>query len=308
MAAASQAKAGVVASIALAAAFGPSSARAQDLDAARAAYDRGVRAMQSRDFPTAAREFQTADDLAPNPVALRSAIVAATEANDAVLAMNLSTRAASGRDKSEQADQSLQDALATAKARFGSRVGRLLLRCSVAEPCRAKVNGSPFATGSAQYVAPGSHTVEFIKPAGTERLVADVAAEAEVTLTAKPQRVATASAGASPEVADHSGAHPGWIVVGFVGTAALTGVTIWSAVDTVKMNDEYLSIRDQERYDAGLAAQLRTNILIGATAGSALATALFAAFGVNYSGSAQTVVAGPWLGPDDYGIAIRAAL
>lgn len=255
-------------------------AGAQDVDAARAAYDRGTRAMEASDYPTAAREFQTADELAPNFVALRWAIVAASEANDAELAMNLTQRA-EGRAPA----RALSEAVTSAKSRFSTRVGRLVLRCAPRQACSARVNGNAFPTEGGRFVTPGTHAVEFVVGERVDRAMADVKAEATVTLTASPLR--EAGTGAAPPLpverrSGHAGVAPAWISIGAVGTAAVAGATIWSAVDTLAVHDAYLASRDRATYDEGRAAELRTNVLIGATGASALVTVLFAALAVDY--------------------------
>jgi len=71
----------------------PLAARADDPEAARAAYDRGAAAFKAKRYAEAAAELVRADALAPNAVALESALKAAELADDAALAMTLADRA-----------------------------------------------------------------------------------------------------------------------------------------------------------------------------------------------------------------------
>ncbi|MDI1452178.1 hypothetical protein QHF85_49515, partial [Polyangium sp. 6x1] len=61
----------------------PSRAAEPAATEAKAAYDRGAAAYERGDMATAARELARADALAPNPVALASALRAAIEGDDA---------------------------------------------------------------------------------------------------------------------------------------------------------------------------------------------------------------------------------
>ena len=56
----------------------------------------------------------------------------------------------------------------------------------------------------------------------------------------------------------------------------LAGASIWSGLDVLSKNDEYERDPTQARLDAGQSAELRTNILIGATAVAAVATGVIA--------------------------------
>jgi hypothetical protein len=60
-------------------------AEPDNVSVARAAYDRGARAFNAGQYVAAAREFSVADELAPNPVALRFALQAVLFLDDPVL-------------------------------------------------------------------------------------------------------------------------------------------------------------------------------------------------------------------------------
>src|SRR5262249_38333203 len=68
-------------------------ARADDPEAARAAYDRGKAAAEAKRWLEAANAFARADALAPNDVALASALKVAALADDPALALTLADRA-----------------------------------------------------------------------------------------------------------------------------------------------------------------------------------------------------------------------
>ena len=89
---------------------------------------------------------------------------------------------------------------------------------------------------------------------------------------------------------------PSWIespwvfAVGAIATAGLGGVTIWSGIDTLD-NPGTEAVKEAcvgqgtecPEYQAGRSKQLRTNILIGATAGTALLTGIIGIFVTEWS-------------------------
>jgi hypothetical protein len=103
--------------------------------------------------------------------------------------------------------------------------------------------------------------------------------------------------------------HPGVFVSLIVATAGVGGVTIWSGVDTIK-NPGTERVRqecagegsDCELYQEGRRKQLRTNILIGATAGTAALAAVFGIFITEWGGGDEAPVeAGIVATPDGAG-------
>jgi hypothetical protein len=75
------------------------------------------------------------------------------------------------------------------------------------------------------------------------------------------------------------------VVVGGAVTAGLLGVTIWSGLDTMAYRDTFDKNRTQANLERGNAKQLRTNVLIGATAGVAVLTTVAAIWFVNWKGN-----------------------
>jgi hypothetical protein len=274
--------------------------RAQDggttSDAARLAYDRGTAAFRAGQYAVAAREYDRADQLAPHPVALRWALVASVQAGDAVLGMTLVDRAA-GR----AADPELEVAVSQARAALEHTVAGLTLRCPPRVVCSASVDGQPVPTGERSYLLPGVHAVE-IRAAGhaTRRsLTLAPGAREEVVGEPPPAPASPAPAAAphhaaadAPAPAAAAGISPVWFFVGVGATAVLGGVTVWSGIDTVDRNDAYLATRDQAGFDDGRAAQTRTNVLVGVTAASAVATALVGILAVRWSEPAPRPPAG----------------
>jgi hypothetical protein len=108
--------------------------------------------------------------------------------------------------------------------------------------------------------------------------------------------------GTEPETDDSWGIHPAPFIVGLIATAALGGVTIWSGVDTLN-NPGPDAVRaacagkDENcpLYQDGQAKEVRTNALIGATAGTAAITLVLAI--VTDWGGSEDPVSEALLGP-----------
>lgn len=249
--------------------------------AAKEAYDQGSKAFDEGDFATAARQYARADALAPHPIALRWAIVASVRAGDPVLAMTLVDRA---DDRS--ADASLDKAVNEAREAFAARVASLTVRCPPRTTCEARVDGSEVRPGERVYYLPGKHRVEVTtKGVLTDRWV-DLAGgqSSEVIGDAPPPPAPRARpAPRKPVEPEPEGGSPAWFGVTLGVTAVLGGVAIWSGVDTLQRHEDYLAAPTPEGYDDGRDAQLRTNILIGATAAAGVATVFVGIFAVNWS-------------------------
>ncbi|HEY8088677.1 MAG TPA: hypothetical protein VIF09_12550, partial [Polyangiaceae bacterium] len=103
---------------------------------AHEAYERGTVAYRKKDYATAAREYSTADALAPNPVALQAAIDATVLADDPVLGMQLLDRA-----RGAPRTNALIATMLAAEQKFARRTGRIRIVCAAA-PCLATIDGA----------------------------------------------------------------------------------------------------------------------------------------------------------------------
>ncbi len=282
-----------------------SSAFAGDPEGARQAYDKASAAFARKSYAEAAAGFSIADDLEPNPVALESALKSAVLADDPVLGMQLVERAAS-----RPSDPRVEAAAKRAREKFAARAGRLSVTCPDERGCSAKLEGAPLALGKRVWVRPGSqrldvvvdgvasgHAVEvapggivdFVPPAPPRRVEPAPPRPAPATQPMPPaasQPPEQAAPPLTPRETDR-GISPAWFVVGAVATAALAGVTIWSGVDTLEKHAAFLEGEDAEK-GPGQDAQLRTNILLGATLLSAAGTAITGIF-VDWGGPGGSV-------------------
>lgn len=268
-----------------------------DTKAAHESYERGARAFGQGSYAVAATEFARADELGPTPAALEMALKAAILADDPVLGMSLVDRAAARPPNASVGAQ-----VARAKDRFADKVGRLEITC--AAPCSAKVGTEPATLGAARYYRAGNYVIEITAggapelfavqlPAGADMKwspplkappIASAAPTASAIATAPTaSAIATAPAiTAAPPIVPlappSNRLSPAWFGVGLGVTAVAGGLALGFGLDTLSKHDAFLLGRTQAGASAGLDAQLRTNVAIGVTAATAIATAVLGYF------------------------------
>lgn len=262
----------VLALAAPAAAQGP---RGEVADA-QAAYAQGDAAYKAGDFAVAAQSFARADELLPHPIALKWAIASALAANDPIVGMSLVERAR-GREAHPELDATRSEA----EAKFAKRVARLTVSCLEPNGCRATIDGRPALTHAPTYLAPGQHVVRIQGKAGVqERELTcaagssySVAEEAAPPGTRKDVTDSRAGLDETEELTAR-GAHPAWFVTTLIITSGLGAATIASAIDTKSKYDTYEAegFTSRELFDDGRAAQVRTNLLLGVTAGGVVSS------------------------------------
>lgn len=265
-----------------------SEARA-DTGAAQEAYERASEAFGRKSYSEAAAGFALADRLQPNPVALEAAFKAVLLADDPVLGMELVERA-----EQRPPNPKIEGYLKQARAAFGQRAGKLAATCADERGCTVKLNGAVLELGKRHWVRAGSQVLEVTVDgkSTTHQVEIKPGATLEFTAPAPPRPVqvttppAPAVAGPAPErqqpkkteTPTSAGLHPAIFGVTAGLFAVAGGVTIWSGVDTLALNDRYLEELDDSAREPGMAAQDRTNVLIGVTIGGAIATTLVAIF------------------------------
>jgi hypothetical protein len=247
------------------------------------AYARGTSAYRRGDYAAAAREYAAADALAPNPVALQAAIDATVLGDDPVFGTTLLDRA-----RGEPRTDALLTTMLTAEKKFAHRVGRIRLQCPSA-PCLAAIDGAAAVAADPIVVRVGSHAVT-LEAAGTlvQRVVTVAPDEtivvgpdpAPAVSTARPAFLPPAPPSPAPRppkpapvaAASRGGLSPVWFYAGLGATAVAGGVTIASGVDTSSQHASFertcpgpSSCHDLA--SSGQNAQLRTNVMLGVTAG-----------------------------------------
>ncbi|HEU4411426.1 MAG TPA: hypothetical protein VFS43_39610 [Polyangiaceae bacterium] len=249
------------------------------------AYDQGVELYRQKRYGEAARAFGRADGLSPHPVALRQALEAAMQADDPPLAMAFAERV-----EAREGDNAEAAALvARARSRYAEKAGKFVLRCPPrAASCGAIVDGDAEALDPplGGWALAGVHTVH---------LRVDGRAEPRTLLLAGGQTVELSPVAMPPPAPERAAAParaaeplgPGWFWGGVALTGVLAGASVWSGLDTASRHDDFERDREagaagREQADDGRAAQLRTNVLGGATIVAGLATAALGLFAVRW--------------------------
>ena len=279
------------------------------------AYARGTSAYRRGDYATAAREYAAADALAPNPIALQAAIDATVLGDDPVFGTTLLDRA-----RGEARTDALLTTMLTAERKFAHRVGRIRLQCPSA-PCLGAIDGAAAVAGEAIDVRVGSHAVTLeaagalvqrvVKVAPDDTIVVgpDLAPAAPVPSPSPlpsppspsrlpPSRPPTPTPPPPLALTARAGLSPVWLYAGLGATAVAGVFAVGSGVDTASRHTsfEHACVPTAVPTCAGLAsdgrsAELRTNVLIGVTAGLGAAT-LVTALLVRWHDASLSVGAG----------------
>jgi len=258
-------------------------AQAADETVAKASqlYDAGRQAHKQGDHRTAALRFLEADRLVPAPAALEAALAAALLADDPALAMRIADRARRAAD-----DERLAAMAAKLRSDHSSRAGRIAVRC---EDCAATIDGVPVVVGEPHWVAVGRR--EVVLRIGPQQQRRSVMVEPRVMVELFPRGSSPTSPSSSPPPTataatrppeTSGGISPGWFWVGVGLTAVAGGGAIISGVDTLRQHDEFEGAPSAEGAQDGEAAQTRTNIFIGLSAGLGVTTALLGLFAVDW--------------------------
>jgi hypothetical protein len=266
---------------------------AERLKTAAEEFDAGRRAFKLKDYENSAVHFENADRDAPSPEALQSAIRGRKEAGQVSRALTLCAwglvRYPNDKAFSEYAKQLIGESERS--------LYKLTVNCS--PDCTVIVDSKVLPFGETAsgvvYLDPGQHQLQagwsYNRHKNAD--VNAVAAQAgKLSFEAPPVEKMQAEAAADGETKPagssgegdrgvekekKGGLPPAVFFAGLGVTAVLGGVTIWSGLDTVKNPGEQ-RVRDECKppaydgvpeecptYKTGLAHQLRTNILIGAT-------------------------------------------
>jgi hypothetical protein len=287
---------------------------AEDVAAASAAFAEAQRAQLRGEHSRAAELFELADQSAPSPAALRSAIrnreSAGQDVRAATLALRALERYPDDRDTRELAQGALD--------RLTPKLAKVRATCN--EPCQLVVDGGlvsaqPVAS-SDFFVSTGQHTVAAKWPdrPSVEKRVDGVAGAAqEVTFDAPPKSAkpeepkalpapapapaATAAPAASAPLDPQSkpsgaGLPPAVFWVGTGLTVLAGGFLTWSGLDTLQARDEFEENPTRQGYDDGVELEQRTNILAGATAVLGVTTIAIGLFATDWGGGEASAQVG----------------
>jgi tetratricopeptide (TPR) repeat protein len=292
---------------------------AENRKAAAEAYDRGTAAFLAEDFAKAAQWFETAYRLAPAYQALLQAIRAhlkgGNEPRAATLAVEINIRYAAETAAVEYASKTL--------AEIEPNYYRVEVSC---DRCSLEVNGTlqEYTTFFLEPDMPHTLVAHF-DSGDVQEEVSGTAGESRMVLFERPLgQTGTIDDGGSmggggdfgeePEPSDTDGRKPLPPIVTFIGgglTLALGVATVVVGIDAQAGVKEYEKAADEaeearspdsdnyeiqedlrekanDLLEKGQAKELRTNILIGVTAGVAVATGVIAIFFTDWAGEAES--------------------
>jgi len=277
-----------------------------DIKAAEADFTRGREAYKAGEFVEAAEHFESADGHAPNDKVLELAISARDKAGNADRAATLAQLGLETYPNSER----IKKVAAPLVDKGHAELLQVTVECD--QPCTLLdgtriVHGAP-AVRRLIFLTPGDHAIRagWSDERTMSQNVSGAAGESSaITFTAPPVPKKDAPSGAPLGVA---GADTGvesspsrvlppiYFLIGAGATAVLGGVTIWSGIDA--QNNPGADVVKQACFDnqpncnalynEGRDAQLRTNILIGATSVVGVATAVVGIFFTDWSGKKKS--------------------
>ncbi len=266
---------------------GSGGATTEDRKQAAKEFADGDRAFKNGDFKAAAEAYERAYRALPHYSALWNAARAWYRANDYPRAANLYSKYL------DEAPTNARDRNNAIKAlkELSEKLAHLQIHATDVQD--VKVDGDPVASTDV-YVTPGAHVVEGHTSDGKSvRQAQNVEAGSTVSIALMPPSAAGTTPSppppsppsVEPEKKKSHGLSPIVVVFGGAVTGVLAGITIWSGLDTLQQKDTFDQSPTQENLDVGKQKQTRTNILIGATIGAGVLTAMAAVFLVDWKGS-----------------------
>jgi hypothetical protein len=277
----------------------------------RAHFEAGTRAFEAGNFELAASEFQTAIGFRPHPVirfnlALSLAKLGRPTAaleqlglvrNDAAADKDLKSRA-------EREERSAEQALS-----------RVSFRLSDPSREHVELDGAMIALDRQNELSidPGTHHVRVISGSSVvldqdielspgervELRVGERSRRIDIVVVPDAAPLASPPPSRPPEPVRHSSKlSPVWFYVGVGATVGLTGLTVWSGLDTQSAFDDYerdLPRLSRAQADArvsnGHSLERRTNLLLAGSLAAGAGTAVLGIWLVDFGGRQSTSVA-----------------
>jgi hypothetical protein len=314
----------------------PVSAQDQaDVQGAARAFSEGQNAQLRGENARAAEFFELADRLAPSAAALRSAIrtrrAAGQHAEAATLALRAFERYASDAEVRRVAEEAMGEA---------PRLARLRISCT-GGPCGLTIDGRALVMAAVErlevFVNPGPHVLRATWEAGGEtqqNVDAQVGGDVSLELAPPPRSTdpdpdpdtdtvadpvtepdtvrlpdPIPTPDPAPTPAEPRGLSPWLFWSALVATVVVSGIAVWSGLDTLDANEDYEAMPTFERYEAGVDLELRTNILIAGASVLAIGTAVLAVLtdwsGDPVSTEERPLSAGAFITPHAAGFQLR---
>ncbi|MEO7114085.1 MAG: tetratricopeptide repeat protein, partial [Polyangiaceae bacterium] len=275
-----------------------STATGGDAKGAGLAFTEGQRAYKHGDFRHAAESFEKAYALLPKLPALWNAARAWQEGGEATRAANLYAKylslappTAPDRNNAIKSLNQLNEKLSRVEI-HASDFANVQLDGTAVEG----LADAPDHT-LVVYVNPGAHVVDGTKNGehSLQKQTISAGAIVSVVLTIEPKEIQAPPPQPPPQIVvePHSKGFPPWVLlIGGGLTAVSLGVTIWSGLDTQSQKSTFTQTPTQQNLDDGRSKEVRTNILIGVTAGLAVLTGVSAVF-VDWKGSSKEKAPSP---------------
>lgn len=268
---------------------------------AKQAYARGVAAHDAKDYKTAARAFTEADTILPSSAALAAALDDAVLADDPVLGAELIERG-----NRPGATPELTKSLAEARTKLAGRAGRIRIVCPAGSTCSALVDER--STNRELWVAPGPHTVTLRVDTTMKEQTIDV--HGGETIVLEPEKPPAVVQPPPPPVTEplaptekehhepskHKGLPPLVTYLGAGFTLAMVGGTITTGLLTKNRHDDFVAkgcdkgpaAGCQTLHDEGIPLLVMTNVFLGLSILSAVATTGIAVFFTDWNASVST--------------------
>lgn len=269
-----------------------------DRQRAKEAYAAGTTHFDAGAFDEAARAYLEADALAPSDAALEATFAALSRGNPT---SNLTLTFCRRVEERITPPREISTYRASCDAR-GATFGSFILDCD--GTCTGRIEARSFGEGVPVVAIPGSVVLD-VESGGAR-------ASRTVSVAAHSRTIVRVAAPPLPDPAtspSNRGVSPAWFGVAIGATAALGAATIVSGVDTSNAHDDFDAMKCgsvsaarpaatqaecHEARDDGESAALRTNILLGVTAASAVGTLVFALTAVDFGdGASVSFIASP---------------
>ncbi len=295
---------GSLLAVSLSMSVGARAQNAERIKSAAAEYDAGRRAYTDNKFEEAAIHFENAYHDAPNAQTLRNAMRARRQSGQLSRAATLAALAQVKYSDDKATMDTARDTLVEADQKLHRVSVTCDPECGVAAD--SHVVSLEDATKLTLYFEPGAHTLTVSWPGDRSKelkIESKPGTKQDFTLTAPPMPVKppppdgntntpvqTVVTGPPPPPPSTKPLGPALFFVGLSLTAISGGVLAWSGVDT--LNNPGTDVVKQKcvglgetcpEYQTGRNAQLRTNILIGVTAGLGVLTGVIGLFLTQWS-------------------------
>lgn len=269
----------------------------------RLEFEAGIEAYRSQRWADAAARFEAAQKLRPHPVVLFNWALAESKLQRHVSALAHFEQVLADPETPKDLLPEVQNEKAQAERNVAT------LEIDAVEGALAFVDEQPVERVAR--VDPGEHRVRVELDGKTllEKTLQLRAGERLRLAVDRPKEVVVPPPDPpppKPAPPPQPGPSPLWFYVGAGVTAVVGGVTVWSALDTQRAFNDYerdLPGLNQRQADARVAAghdkELRTNLLLGATALAAAGTAALGLFVVDWGRGRER--GGLYLGPTGLG-------